>query len=92
MLEAKFSGQFRRDYKLVLKRNCNPAALQAVLTLLLEECTLPPKYRDHLLVNTRNYKGMRECHIEPDWLLIYKIYPEAGVLKLVRTGSHSDLF
>ena len=92
MLKAEFSGQFRRDYKLALKRNCDPTALQAVLALLLEERTLPPKYRDHVLVNTRNYKEMRECHIEPDWLLIYKVYPESGVLKLVRTGSHSDLF
>ena len=92
MLRPDFTGQFKRDYKLALKRNCNPESLQAVITLLLYEETLPLRYRDHLLINSRNYKGMRECHIEPDWLLVYKIYPETGVLKLVRTGSHSDLF
>ena len=92
MLNPEFTGQFRRDYKLALKRNCSPAAFQTVMAFLVAEQPLPRKYRDHVLANTRNYKEMRECHIEPDWLLIYKTYPETGVLKLIRTGSHSDLF
>ena len=92
MLRPEFTGQFKRDYKLALKRNCNPKALQAVTALLINEQPLPQKYRDHLLINSRNYKNMRECHVDPDWLLIYKIYPETGVLKMVRTGSHTDLF
>ena len=70
MLKVEFSGQFKRDYKLAIKRGCNPNAL----------------------TNSRNYKGMRECHIEPDWLLVYKVYRDTLILKLIRTGSHSDLF
>lgn len=92
MLKAEFTTQFKRDYKLALKRGCDPNSLQQVLTLLIMEEPLPEKYRDHALTNSRNYKGMRECHIEPDWLLVYKVFQETLVLKLIRTGSHSDLF
>ena len=92
MLKPEFTGQFKRDYKLALRRGCNPEALQTVITLLVNETPLPEKYRDHALTNSRDYKGMRECHIEPDWLLVYKIYKETLILKLIRTGSHSDLF
>ncbi len=92
MLRAEFTGQFKRDYKLALKRGCDPDELQAVLTLLLQEQPLPEKYRDHPLQNSRNYKGMRECHIQPDWLLIYQIVRDTLILRLIRTGSHSDLF
>ncbi len=92
MLKPEFSGQFKRDYKLAMKRNCNPEKMQAVLNMLLKEQPLPEAYRDHDLVNSRDYKGMRECHIEPDWLLVYKIYREDMTLRLIRTGSHSDLF
>lgn len=60
--------------------------------MLLNEEALPKQYRDHALVNSRNYKNMRECHIEPDWLLVYQIVQETLILKLIRTGSHSDLF
>lgn len=92
MLKAEFTTQFKRDYKLALKRGCDPNSLQQVLTLLIREEPLPEKYRDHALTNSRNYKGMRECHIDPDWLLVYKVFHETLVLKLIRTGSHSDLF
>lgn len=92
MLKAEFTAQFKRDYKLALKRGCDPNSLQQVLTLLIMEEPLPEKYKDHALTNSRNYKGMRECHIDPDWLLVYKIFQETLVLKLIRTGSHSDLF
>lgn len=92
MLKPVFSGQFKRDYKLAVKRGCNPDKLEKVVSLLCQEQPLPPAYRDHALVNSRNYKGMRECHIEPDWLLVYKVVQETLVLKLIRTGSHSDLF
>jgi mRNA interferase YafQ len=92
MLKAEFTGQFKKDYKLAVKRGCKPEALQEVITLLVNEQPLPDKYRDHALVNSRNYKGMRECHIEPDWLLVYKIVRENLILKLIRTGTHSDLF
>mgnify|MGYP000200284439 CR=1 FL=1 len=92
MLKIEFTGQFKRDYKLAVRRGCNPGALQEVITLLANEQPLPKKYRDHALTQSRNYKDMRECHIEPDWLLIYKVYRDTLILKLIRTGSHSDLF
>lgn len=92
MLRPKFTGQFKRDYKLAVKRGCDPKKLEAVISLLCSEQPLPEFYRDHALENSRNYKGMRECHIQPDWLLVYKIVQETLILKLIRTGSHSDLF
>ena len=92
MLKLEFSAQFKRDYKLAIKRGCNPKKLEKVLTLLCNEQPLPVSYRDHALVNSRNFKDLRECHIEPNWLLIYKIVHETLVLKLIRTVSHSALF
>lgn len=92
MLRPGFSGQFKRDYKLALKRGLDRKKLEEVITLLCAETPLPERYRDHALVNSRNYKDMRECHIQPDWLLIYKVVRETLILELIRTGSHSDLF
>ena len=90
MLKPEFTGQFKRDYKLALKRGCDPKKLNEVVMLLCKEEPLPEAYRDHALVNSRNYKGMRECHIQPDWLLVY--YQTETELYLYRTGTHSDLF
>ena len=92
MLKPKFTGQFKKDYKQALKRGCDSNKLWEVITMLVEEKPLPVSKRDHALTDSRTYKNMRECHIEPDWLLIYKIESEVMLLKLVRTGSHSDLF
>lgn len=92
MLDLKFSSQFKKDYKLALKRGCDPEKLEEVVSLLVREEPLPQVYRDHALANSRNYKGLRECHIEPDWLLVYEVVRTTLVLRLVRTGSHSDLF
>ena len=92
MLKAEFTGQFKRDDKLAVKRGCDPNALQAVLALLIAEEPLPAQYRDQALANSRNYQNVRECHIGPDWLLIYQILHETLILRLIRTGSHSDLF
>ena len=92
MLRPGFSGQLKRDYELALKRGLDPRTLEEVITLLCAETPLPERYRDHALVNSRNYKDMRECHIQPDWLLIYKVVRETLILELIRTGSHSDLF
>jgi len=63
-----------------------------VLNLLIDELPLPEKYKDHALTDSKNYKGMRECHIQPDWILIYKIEIELLILELIRIGKHSDLF
>lgn len=92
MLKPEFSGQFKRDYKLAIKRGCDPKKLEEVVSILCRKEPLPSSYRDHALTNLRNYKGMRECHIEPNWLLVYKIVRETLILKLIRTDSHSDLF
>ena len=92
MLKVAFTGQFKKDYKLAVKRGCDPKKLEKVITLLANEQPLPEKCRDHALTNSRNYKDMRECHIEPDWLLVYKVLKETLILRLIRTGSHSDLF
>ncbi|MBQ6845895.1 MAG: type II toxin-antitoxin system YafQ family toxin [Oscillospiraceae bacterium] len=92
MLKIEFQGQFKKDYKLAIKRGCNMQLFQEVVTLLAEEKTLPAKYKDHALLDSKEYKGMRECHIQPDWLLIYKIYKDTLILQLIRTGTHSDLF
>ena len=92
MLKIEYQGQFKRDYKLALKRGCNPELLTKVISMLVNEQELPEKYRDHNLTNSRNYKNVRECHIQPDWLLIYQINRDILTLILLRTGSHSDLF
>ncbi len=92
MLKIEYQGQFKKDFKLAVKRGCDIAEFQKVISLLANEQPLPEKYRDHALVNSGEYKGVRECHIQPDWLLIYKIYNDSLILKLIRTGSHSDLF
>lgn len=90
MLQLKTTGQFRKDYKRLKKRGYDLNLLENVIQTLLEEKLLPQKYRDHSL--TGNYIGFRECHILPDWLLIYAIKRDKLVLTASRTGTHSDLF
>ncbi len=92
MLKIEFSGQFKKDYKLAIKRGCDPKRLEAVVALLAAEQPLPPSYRDHALTPSRAYRNARECHIEPDWLLVYRVTQETLILTLIRTGTHSDLF
>lgn len=92
MLKPEFTGQFKKDYKLALKRGCDPKKIENVISILCSERLLPQIYHDHQLTNSKNYIGMRECHIEPDWLLVYKVVKDRLILKLIRTGSHSDLF
>lgn len=92
MLKPEFTGQFKKDYKLAIKRGFKPEKLTEVVTLLCEEKELPERYCDYQLVNSKNYKNMRECHIQPDWLLVYQVVYDTLVLKLIRTGTHSDLF
>jgi mRNA interferase YafQ len=92
MLKPEFTGQFKKDYKMAVKRGCDPKRLEDVIAILCDEQPLPELYRDHSLTNSRNYMDMRECHIQPDWLLVYKIVQKTLILKLIRTGTHSDLF
>ena len=88
--EVKFTSQFKKDYKLALKRGLDITALDKVVEMLAEGQTLPEEYNDHPLVG--NFKGCRECHISPDWLPIYKLFENVLILELTRTGTHSDLF
>jgi mRNA interferase YafQ len=80
--------QFKRDVKLAQKRGKNMAKLREVILLLMEEKPLPPRYKNHALGG--DWKHHRDCHIEPDWLLLYKV--DGDDLYLVRTGTHADLF
>ena len=82
------SGQFRRDVKRAQKRGKNTTKLRELLGLLLAGETLPERYRDHPLKG--EWQGYRDAHIEPDWLLIYRVAGDE--LHLVRTGTHADLF
>lgn len=90
MLQIVTTSQFRKDLKRAKKRGLNLQKLEKILNSLQREETLDDKYRDHALVG--NYVGFRECHIEPDWLLIYAIDKGQLILTAARTGSHSDLF
>lgn len=90
MLEIRYSTRFKKDYKVLIKRGYNPHLLEEVLQILIQEEPLPQKYKDHPL--SGNYDGHRECHITPDWLIIYKIEHQQLTLTLTRTGTHSDLF
>lgn len=87
---VQFTNQFKKDLKLAKKQNKNLDKLFEVIHILADGGTLDAKYRDHEL--TGNYKGARECHIGPDWLLIYEIQDGALVLMLYRLGTHSELF
>jgi mRNA interferase YafQ len=82
------SNRFKRDFKLMQKRGKNPDKFKEVANFLVKEFVLPEKYKDHKLQG--NYKNCRECHIEPDWLLIYRVTTDSVVFE--RTGTHSDLF
>ena len=84
------AGKFKKDLKAVIKRGYNMKLMDEVVTKLSNGEKLPEKNKDHALVG--NYAGKRECHITPDWLLIYEIDNGELILYLTRTGSHSDLF
>lgn len=90
MLTLTTTSQFRKDYKLAKKRGYDMSLLENVLQQLLDCKPLEEKHRDHAL--TGNYLGFRECHIQPDWLLIYAIDNCTLILTASRTGTHSDLF
>ncbi len=87
---VKLTTQFKKDFKLAMKRSMKIELLEEVIAMLAMGETLPDKHKDHAL--TGNWVGHRECHILPDWLLIYRIEDEVLVLTLARTGTHSDLF
>jgi mRNA interferase YafQ len=88
--EVKFTNQFKKDLKLAKKQGKDIERLYAVIEKLANEEPLEQKYRDHEL--SGNFKRCRECHVEPDWLLIYEVMDDVLVLMLYRVGSHSTLF
>lgn len=90
MLEIVLSNQFKKDLKLASKRGYKLELLEKIVDKIANNIKLEDKYRDHVL--TGNYIGFRECHIQPDWLLVYRIEYDELMLFLSRTGSHSDLF
>ena len=90
MLTIKYQTAFKRDYKRIKKRGYDLRLLEDVIVLLAEGQELPASYRDHAL--TGDYSGCRECHIAPDWLLVYEVLQDELLLYLTRTGTHSVLF
>ena len=89
-LDVVLLDSFKKDIKTIQKRGYDLKLLNDVIVTLQTNQKLPAKHRDHAL--TGKYKGFRECHIAPDWLLVYTVIQNELVLVLSRTGSHSDLF
>jgi mRNA interferase YafQ len=83
-----YTNRFEKDLKLMIKRGSDPESIKSVVRKLIDEIPLERKHRDHLLIG--NFKDRRECHIEPDWLLIYRL--EGSMILFERTGTHTDLF
>lgn len=90
ILQTRETNKFKRDVKRAMKRGKDISKLFTVIDLLERQEPLAISYCDHAL--TGSYTGCRECHIEPDWLLVYEVSIEEGLLILTRTGTHSDLF
>lgn len=90
MLKVFLTSAFRKEYKLMKKRGYDMTLLKELIIKLSQEQPLEPKYKDHAL--SGNFVGLRECHIKPDWLLIYKIESDKLILVLSQTGTHADLF
>ena len=88
MRTPAYTNRFKKDLKLMVKRGHDPERIKRVIRDLVEEKVLAPKYRNHVL--TGNFKARRECHIEPDWLLIYRLDEPRIIFE--RTGTHADLF
>lgn len=89
-LDIVWTNQFKKEYKLAMKRGMNIELLDDIIRALSRGEALPEQNRDHAL--SGNYIGFRECHIQSDWLLIYRIDNDVLVLTLFRTGTHSDVF
>ncbi|MCL2616170.1 MAG: type II toxin-antitoxin system YafQ family toxin [Defluviitaleaceae bacterium] len=88
MLTPDYTTKFKKDYRRAIKRNLEISLIDDIIKNLIDEIPLDDKHRDHPLYG--DYIGCRECHIKPDWLLIYQIAD--GIIAFERTGTHSDLF
>ena len=89
MLNLEYQTQFKKDMKTIIKRGLDINLLKKVVDMLQNSEKLPEVYRDHQL--SGRWSGYRDCHIKSDWILIYEVIEEANTLRLVRTGSHSDI-
>lgn len=87
-----YSSNFKKQYKKIIKQGKNINELFAVIEVLSHGRKLEKKYKNHKLLTNNKYKDCEECHIQPDWLLIYRIINDELILLLLATGSHSDLF
>jgi len=92
MLRLQIRSSFKWDYKLAIKRGLDWSLAEEVIQMLREGKTLPEKYRDHGLTHFIKRNDVRECHIQPDWLLVYSVHDDILILELIRTGAHSDVF
>ena len=90
MYKIRYETRMKKDVKRMKRQGKDMSKLENVLDLLAAGPPLPPNYRDHLLIG--GFRGFRECHIEPDWLLIYRIYEDTLILSATATGSHAYLF
>ena len=90
MLDIRRSTQFKKDLKKIIKQGKDLSLLEEIVNKLISHQPLHEKNCDHYL--SGEWKGYRECHINPDWLLIYKVDEKLDLLRLMRTGSHSELF
>lgn len=90
--EVKYSNGFKKSLKKCIKQGKDISKIIDVISKIANEEELDSKYRNHNLIDNRYYKNCKECHIEPDWLLIYQLYDDELILLLVTTGSHSNLF
>ena len=90
MYNIEYTGRFKKDYKLAVKRGRKETLIQYVISLIANGTQLSATYKPHKL--TGEYKDCWECHIQPDWLLIWRINVNSNTLILIRTGTHSDLF
>jgi mRNA interferase YafQ len=89
MMKFETTARYRKDIKRLKKQNADLSLLDSVIRTLLDEKALDPKHEDHALKG--RYRGLRECHIKPDWLLVYEVDKGELILTAIRTGSHSEL-
>ena len=90
--QIKYTNIFKKNYKKIKKQGKDVEKLKTVVMKLADGLELEEKYKNHILTNSKNYNNCGECHIEPDWLLVYQYIDDQLILVLVSTGSHSELF
>ena len=90
--QIKYTNDFKKNYKKIKKQGKDVEKLKVVVSKLADGLELEEKYKNHMLIDSKYYKNCGECHIEPDWLLVYQYIDNELILVLISTGSHSELF